>query len=51
VLGLPTLAKECQAVQAVEPLSTGDGAVKLSQTAGHLGVLGQISLSNGVGLL
>jgi hypothetical protein len=48
VLGLPTLAEEYQAVQAVELLSTGDGAVK---TAEHLGVLGQISLSDGAGLL
>ncbi len=51
MLGLLTLAEGDQAVQAAELLSTGDGAVKLSQTAGHLWVLGQIGLSGGQGVL
>jgi len=51
VPGLLTLAEVDQVVQAAELLSTGDGAVKLSQTAGHLWVLGQIGLSGGQGVL
>ncbi|MGP8204777.1 MAG: hypothetical protein ACLQVK_01755 [Acidimicrobiales bacterium] len=50
-LGLLTLAEVDQVVRAAELLSTGDGAFKLSQTAGHLWVLGQIGLSGGQGVL
>lgn len=51
VLGLLPLAKEHQTAQAVELLSTGDGAVKLSQTARDLWVPGEVGLSGSAGLL
>jgi hypothetical protein len=50
VLGLLTLADENHAVQAVELLSTADGAVKLGQTTRDLWVLAQESVPGGHGL-
>jgi hypothetical protein len=51
VLGLLTLAEEHQTVQAVDLLSMSDGAVKLSQAARDLRLLGQVGLPGGQGLL